>query len=316
MELTPLRYFVKLADVLSFTEAARELFVTQSTLSQSIKQLENELGTSLFDRVGKKVYLTDSGAEFLEHARKALEEVEYGVQHMQEMQHVYSGRIRIGVIYSFFSLLNICVLKFTRAFPQAELSIVYSHSVFELVELINSNKLDFAMSYTPQEVTALTEQAEFARFPLCVIAHKNHPAAIRKRFSLQDLNEFQVILLEKDLYTRKVVERMFMKYKVKVKPQIEVNSTPLLLEMIRTGHWISILSQDVTLSSPDLKAIPIKEKAEYMHISLLSLKGKRQSLLAEKFVETLHDELRKIKAHQAAGGVEPGEESNDAPQED
>ena len=207
-------------------------------------------------------------------------------------------------------------MKFTRAFPQAELSIVYSHSVFELVELINSNKLDFAMSYTPQEVTALTEQAEFARFPLCVIAHKNHPAAIRKRFSLQDLNEFQVILLEKDLYTRKVVERMFMKYKVKVKPQIEVNSTPLLLEMIRTGHWISILSQDVTLSSPDLKAIPIKEKAEYMHISLLSLKGKRQSLLAEKFVETLHNELRKIKAHQAAGGLEPGEESNDAPQED
>ena len=127
MELTPLRYFVKLADVLSFTEAARELFVTQSTLSQSIKQLEGELGTALFDRVGKKVYLTDSGADFLGHARKALEEVEYGVQHMQEMQHVYSGRIKIGVIYSFFSLLNICVLKFTRAYPQAQLSIVYSH---------------------------------------------------------------------------------------------------------------------------------------------------------------------------------------------
>ena len=199
MELTPLRYFVKLADVLSFTEAARELFVTQSTLSQSIKQLEGELGTALFDRVGKKVYLTDSGADFLGHARKALEEVEYGVQHMQEMQHVYSGRIKIGVIYSFFSLLNICVLKFTRAYPQAQLSIVYSHSVFELVELINSNKLDFAMSYNPQEVTALTEQTEFARFPLCVIAHKHHPAAVRKCFSLHDLNEFPVILLEKDL---------------------------------------------------------------------------------------------------------------------
>ena len=74
MELTPLRYFVKLADVLSFTEAARELFITQSTLSQSIKQLEAELGAPLFDRVGKKVYLTDSGLDFLSHARKALEE--------------------------------------------------------------------------------------------------------------------------------------------------------------------------------------------------------------------------------------------------
>ena len=59
MELTPLKYFVKLADVLSFTEASKELFITQSTLSLSIKQLEEELGVTLFDRIGKKIYLTD-----------------------------------------------------------------------------------------------------------------------------------------------------------------------------------------------------------------------------------------------------------------
>ena len=61
MELTPLKYFVKLADVLSFTEASKELFITQSTLSLSIKQLEEELGVTLFDRIGKKIYLTDAG---------------------------------------------------------------------------------------------------------------------------------------------------------------------------------------------------------------------------------------------------------------
>lgn len=64
MELTPLKYFVKLADVLSFTEASKELFITQSTLSLSIKQLEEELGVTLFDRIGKKIYLTDAGRDF------------------------------------------------------------------------------------------------------------------------------------------------------------------------------------------------------------------------------------------------------------
>ena len=59
MELTPIRYFVKLADVLNFTEAAKALFITQSTLSISIKQLEEEIGAKLFDRIGKKVYLTE-----------------------------------------------------------------------------------------------------------------------------------------------------------------------------------------------------------------------------------------------------------------
>ena len=91
MELTPLKYFVKLADVLSFTEASKELFITQSTLSLSIKQLEEELGVTLFDRIGKKIYLTDAGRDFLDCSRKAIEEVAYGVQHLKEMQHVYTG---------------------------------------------------------------------------------------------------------------------------------------------------------------------------------------------------------------------------------
>ena len=302
MELTPLKYFVKLADVLSFTEASKELFITQSTLSLSIKQLEEELGVTLFDRIGKKIYLTDAGRDFLDCSRKAIEEVAYGIQHLKEMQHVYTGKIKIGVIYSLFPLLNICVLKFTKAFPKAELSIVYSHSVLELVELINSNKLDFALSYNPQDVSALTESTEYACMPLCVIVHENHPVAIRKHFSLSDLKECPVIFLDKELYTRKVIDRMLAQYKVKVKPQIEVNSTPLLLDMLRTGHWISILPQDMTVSSPDLKAVPIKEKTEMMHISLLSLKGKRHSLLTEKFLEVLRQETQEIEEHRVAGG--------------
>ena len=64
--------------------------------------------------------------------------------------------------------------------------------------------------------------------------------------------------------------------------------------MLRTGHWISILPQDMTVSSPDLKAVPIKEKTEMMHISLLSLKGKRHSLLTEKFLEVLRQETQEI----------------------
>lgn len=297
MELTPLKYFVKLASVLSYTEAAKELFITQSTLSLSIKHLEEELGTPLFDRIGKKIYLTDAGRDFLAYARKALEEVEYGMQHLKEMQHSYTGKVRIGVIYSLFPLLNICVLKFIRTYSKAELSIVYSHSVLELADLINSNKLDFALSYNPQDASALMESTEYACLPLCIIAHRNHPVTIRKQFSLTDLNEFPVIFLNKELYTRKVIDRMLAQYKVKVKPQIEVNSTPLLLEMLRTGHWISILPQDVAVSSPDLRTIPIKEKVERMHICLLSLKGKRHSLLTEKFLEVMRQEIQEIAGH-------------------
>ena len=68
MELSQIRYFVKLAELLNFTEASKELFITQSTLSISIKQLEEELGVRLFDRIGKKVFITESGTAFLDYA--------------------------------------------------------------------------------------------------------------------------------------------------------------------------------------------------------------------------------------------------------
>lgn len=301
MELTPLKYFIKLSEALSFTAASKELFITQSTLSLSIKQLEEELGIRLFERIGKKIYLTDEGSMFLVHARKALEEVEYGVQQLREMKQQYKGKLKIGVIYSLFPLLNICVQKFTRAFPGAELSIVYSHSVLELVEFVNSNQLDFAISYNPDRMPAQTEVTEYATFPLCVVVHEGHSVAIRKHISLSELNEFPLIFVSKELYTRQVIDRMLNRFGIKVHPHIEVNSTPLLMDMLSSGPWVSILPQDVTLNSSRLKAVSIKEKAEKMHICLLSLKGKRRSILTEKFLETMQNEILEIEARHKPG---------------
>lgn len=289
MELTPLKYFCKLAEVLSFTEAAKELFITQSTLSQSIKQLEDELGAPLFDRIGKRIYITEAGSCFLNYARQALEEIDTGIEEIKEKQQIFNGKIRIGVIHSLYPFISTCILSFSRRYPEAQLSIHYSHSILELVEMVTNNQLDFALSYKPDEVTPVVEIKAFLNFPLCVIADKHHPAAVRKVFDLNDLNDYPLILFPKNLYTRKVIERMLLQHHVKVKPQVEVNSTPLLLEMISSGHWISILSEDIARHNPELKAIPIKGNDESMHAAFLSLKGKKKSLLTEKFIEMLKE---------------------------
>lgn len=79
MELTQLKYFIRMAEVLNFTEASKQLFITQSTLSQSVRQTEGELGVQLFERIGKKVYLTDAGRAFLPFAQQAIIETETGM---------------------------------------------------------------------------------------------------------------------------------------------------------------------------------------------------------------------------------------------
>lgn len=289
MELTPLKYFCKLAEVLSFTEASKELFITQSTLSQSIKQLEEELGAPLFDRIGKKTYITEAGQSFLSYARKALEEISSGIEEIKEKQQIFNGKIRIGVIHSLYPFICTCILKFSRRYPDAQLSIHYSHSILELVEMVTNNELDFALSYKPDEIGSVLEVRSFLNFPLCVIVSKDHPASVRKVFDLKDLNDYPLVLFPRNLYTRKVIERMLLRHHVKVKAQVEVNSTPLLLEMITTGHWISILSQDIARHTPDLKSIPIKGSGESMQAAFLSLKGKKKSLLTEKFIDMLKE---------------------------
>lgn len=287
MELTPLKYFSVLADYLSFTEAAKELYITQSTLSLSIKQLEDELGTSLFDRVGKRIYLSDAGKVFLEYARHALDEVSNGVEQLKEMQHIYSGCVRVGVIYSSSVVLNACIHKFTKTYPKVQLSIYYSHSILELVEQMKANKLDFAVTYKPDNVPSQIEVKEFNNPPLCLVAHQSHPVTIRKSFSLEDIGNYPLILFPRNIYTRQVIDRMLQRNKVSVTPQLEINSTAVILDMLRTGHWVSIMSKDITRNNSDLRAIPIKGCVECMHASLLFMKGRRQSVMAEKLLEMM-----------------------------
>src|SRR6478735_515380 len=117
MELRQLNYFVKAAEHLHFTEAAAESFVTQSTLSQQIKQLEEELGVLLFDRIGKQVRLTEAGNVFLIHARQVLLEVQKGKQAIAELNNMVTGELRIGVTYAFTSLLIPALLPFSQKYP-------------------------------------------------------------------------------------------------------------------------------------------------------------------------------------------------------
>ena len=96
MELRHLRYFVALADTLSFTRAAERVHVTQSTLSHQIRQLEDEIGRPLFDRIGKRVLLTDAGETFLGYAAKALREVDQGLGDLLRGPGELEGEVRIG----------------------------------------------------------------------------------------------------------------------------------------------------------------------------------------------------------------------------
>ena len=106
MELRQLKYFAKVAETLSFSEAARMLCVTQSTLSQQIKQLEQEFDTALLLRTSRSVALTEAGEELLPYALRTIQDSELCAERINDLKNVLCGTLNIGVTYSFGLMLS------------------------------------------------------------------------------------------------------------------------------------------------------------------------------------------------------------------
>ena len=116
MELRQLKYFVSAADALNFSSAAKSMNITQSTLSQQIKQLENELGDELFYRNSHEVMLTEAGRELLPFAIKTVSDAENCRQRITDLKQITTGRLNIGVTYSFGQILIETLFNFTKLY--------------------------------------------------------------------------------------------------------------------------------------------------------------------------------------------------------
>ena len=284
MELTHLKYFVRLAETLNFTEAARQLFITQSTLSQSIRQTEASLGIPLFERIGKKVYLTEAGREFLPYAVRAIEEVNEGMQRLGDMQKIYRGELRIGVVYSLCPLLAGCASLFSQAYPDVTLHLFHSSSINELTERVHDHRIDFALSYQPSPLSPLIDTRELFSLPLCLIVRSDSPLALLPEVSLQMMDGWPLVLLESGMYLRQIIAKLAGDHHVALQPKAEVNSSNLLLQMVHTGRWCSISLQNAVAQFPDLVAVPIREAHSSLTVSLLWLKNSYQKTAAREFM--------------------------------
>lgn len=293
MELTHLKYFIRLAETLNFTEAARQLFITQSTLSQSIRQTEETLGIPLFERIGKRVYLTEAGQEFLPYAVRAIDAVKEGMQRLWDMQKIYRGELRIGVVYSLCPLLVDCTSRFLQAYPDITLRLYHSSSINELADSVYNHRIDFALSYKPSPLSPLINTMDLMSVPLCLIVRSDSPLAVLQEVSLQAVNGLPLVLLENGMYLRKMIEKLATENGIVLQPKAEVNNSDLSLQMVRTGKWCSISLQKTVMQFPELTAIPIKEAQHNLVVSLLWLKNSYPKKVAQELMGLIKESVEK-----------------------
>ena len=286
MELRQLKYFVKSAEYLNFSVAAKHLYITQSTLSQQIKQLEFELGFELFLRNSRHISLTEAGDEFLPFARKTILDAEDAVQRLYDLQHVKVGTLRVGVTYSLSTVLTEGLISFMKEFPGIKLEVYYK-TVDELLTLLRERKVDFVLSYKPLYEATDIEAMPLFENTLALVVSKEHPFAKRDRIKLNDLAGLPLILPSKGLQARMMLDRLIEGNNITLTSKLELNETNILLQMVATGNYATILSTSALFGKTRFKVIPIDEPGNVMEASLLSLKGAYQKAAAKEFIDIL-----------------------------
>jgi len=209
MELRHLRYFVALADCRSFTRAAERTHVTQSTLSHQIRQLEDELGQLLFDRIGRKVVTTEAGELFFAFASRALKEVDQGVAMLVPGSSSLTGQVRIGATHTFnIGLIPECVALFLARHPTVQVRIE-ELAAEQVVAGVRGGTLDLGIAYRPSGPTDLWFEPLYNEEMVLVVGDR-HPLAGRKRIRMVELHQQRVVMLPSYFATRTMLDECFL----------------------------------------------------------------------------------------------------------
>ncbi|MGV9678501.1 LysR family transcriptional regulator [Nocardia sp. NPDC003482] len=261
MELRHLRYFVAVAEQLHFGRAAEQLFVTQSTLSVQIRQLEDEVGGPLFLRTSRSVQLTDAGRLFHEQARRVLEQADRALRSARESVRGESGSLRIGFSgYAAYSgLLPTDLRAFHDRHPRVEID-VRELSPGGVADELRRGTIDLGYTphFGPEHIEALTPHPR-RRIHMVAALRDDHDLARKHQLSLTDLTDERLILPAPQTGTTTLADRIRPALTSLPEPRL-VPTTLSVLTLASAGHGIALVPDGAhRLGIPGLTYRPISE---------------------------------------------------------
>lgn len=292
MELRQLKYFIKTAQTLNFSEAARSLYITQSTLSQQIKALEDELGCPLFERNSHNVSLTESGEIMVPLVKQILHDAEVCKSQIMDLQELITGSLNIGATFSFSPLVKETIKDFISRYPGVRLNVI-NRSMEELMEMLRRREVDFVLAFKPDTLFDEIESQVLFEDRLSVIMSKNHPLAACESISPDEIKKHPLAIPAKGLQARNMIDKYFNFSSGDFSVSLEVNSVYNLLEVVESSKLITILSEATIRDRSTLKAIPL-ELPDKMQGCVHTLKKTYHKRSAEEFIKMLSESLTLI----------------------
>ncbi|MET7360535.1 LysR family transcriptional regulator [Streptomyces sp. NPDC005562] len=260
MELRQLEYFVAVAEEENFTRAAERVHISQSGVSAQVRQLEHDLGTSLFDRSGRSVRLTPAGSAALRHARAALAAADAVRQAVDEVNGLIRGRLVVGMVTActvtpLFDALS----AFHHSHPGVEIVLLEDTSD-RLVERLRAGTADLALVSTPGTPPPGLEAYEIIREPLVAAMPAGHPLTEEPRVTLQALADHSVVSLPPGTGVRKVFDDACAAAGVHMEIAFQAGAPSAIADLAIRGLGVAILSESlVAQHRPRLTTRPIED---------------------------------------------------------
>lgn len=288
------RTFLETAKSESFSAAARELFVSQSAVSQAVKQLEDGLGVKLFTRRSRGVSLTAEGRQLLGYVESALNLLEAGEERVAQMRRLQSGDLKIGAgdtISRYFLLPKL--KRFHEQYPGIHLHVTNRTSA-ETLGLLRSGAVELALVNAPVAEEGL-EMQECLRLHDVFVAGEAFCGLRGRRLTRRELAGYPLVMLERLSSTRRQVDQSFLQSGVELAPDIELGAHDLLLDFARSGLGIASVIREFAgepLQSGALFEVELEEPLPVRAVALCRRKETEPGPAARKFMELLWEDER------------------------
>lgn len=238
-ELYKVFYYV--ATTLSFSEASKQLFISQSAVSQSIKSLEKKLAQSLFIRSTKRVQLTPEGEILLRHIEPAMNLIKRGEAQLTDSTTT-GGQIRIGASDTICRYFLVPYLeRFHKEFPNAHITVTNQTSI-RCVELLESEQVDIIITnYPNSHLSNLYSIKKLKKFQDVFVANHSFAELKDKEVSFQELQQYPILMLDKQSTTSEFLHSLFQQHQLDLVPEIELSSNDLLIDLAKIGLGIAFV---------------------------------------------------------------------------
>ena len=236
------KVFYHVANTLSFSEASKQLFISQSAVSQSIKVLEKKLNQPLFIRSTKRVQLTPEGEILLKHIEPAMNLIRQGENQLLEANTLNGGQLRIGASDTICRYFLVPYLeKFHKTFPNVHIKVINQTSL-RCTELLKNGLVDLiVVNYPNAALNNISASMKIKNFHDVFIAGNNYPELREKKLTLADLLHYPILMLDKNSTTNEFLHRLFQQHQLDLVPEIELTSNDLLIDLARIGLGIAFI---------------------------------------------------------------------------